>query len=114
MSTQAPIESDLIVRCCNKERKGWHQWLERKNAEYEKEFAARVERWENGGWFYRLMFSHPKKYDSIDDMGPHMRKLHYEDMIDKINNLQALANKSVDGIVMLSPEDAQFLHIDDN
>jgi hypothetical protein len=113
MSTQAPIEADHIVRCCNSERKSWKQWLDSRNAKYEKDFKERVDRWENGGWFYKLMFSHPEKYDSINDIGHHMNEIHYKDALDRLRDLEALANKSTDGVVMLSPKDARFLNIDD-
>lgn len=113
--SHAPIESELILKRCAAERKSLALWLKKENGEWDQQRTELIERWENGSWFYRLMFSHPDKpQSSFNDFQPKLNKMTYDDAIDRVRDLEALANKSVDGIVMLSKSDARFLNIDND
>ena len=111
--SHAGIESELIVKCCNEQRKEWKIWLQKRNSDWDKEFEDRLESWNTGNWFYRLMFTKPVKGKDIKELSFQMNKIHHDDAMDRIEDLEALAAKSIDGIVMLDTKDARFLHINE-
>lgn len=103
MSSYANVSAEIVleraVEILKEDEKALHelkQQLELDRKEYELKYTK---------WWQKLLMC----YDPDDYLL--MRMYHYEDWVEKDKNIIRIARNAVDGVVLLSDEDAKYLKL---